>query len=69
MIIFTFIGVFLILYGIVYFVIGSPLVVYEKIQDYRKGVMGNIEKKQWKWVLIIWSIVLILSSIIIAKVS
>ncbi len=69
MIIFTFIGVFLILYGIVYFVIGSPLVVYEKIQDYRKGVMGNIEKKQWKWVLIIWSIVLILSSIIIAKAS
>jgi hypothetical protein len=69
MIIFTFIGVFLILYGIVYFVIGSPLVVYEKIQDYRKGVMSNIEKKQWQWVLIIWSIVLILSSIIIAKVS
>ncbi len=69
MIIFTFIGVFLILYGIGYFVIGSPLVVYEKIQDYRKGVMSNIEKKQWQWVLIIWSIVLILSSIIIAKVS
>ena len=69
MIILTFIGVFLILYGIVYFVIGSPLVVYEKIQDYRKGVMSNIEKKQWQWVLIIWSIVLILSSIIIAKVS
>ena len=69
MIIFTFIGVFLILYGIGYFVIGSPLVVYEKIQDYRKGVMGNIEKKQWQWVLIICSIVLILSSIIIAKVS
>ena len=69
MIIFTFIGVFLILYGIGYFVIGSPLVVYEKIQDYRKGVMGNIENKQWQWVLIIWSIVLILSSIIIAKVS
>ena len=69
MIIFTFIGVFLILYGIGYFVIGSPLVVYEKIQDYRKGVMSNIEKKQWQWVLILWSIVLILSSIIIAKVS
>ena len=69
MIIFTFIGVFLILYGIGYFVIGSPLVVYEKIQDYRKGVMSNIEKKQWQWVLIIWSIVLILSSIIIAKVN
>ena len=69
MIIFTFIGVFLILYGIGYFVIGSPLVVYEKIQDYRKGVMSNIEKKQWQWVRIIWSIVLILSSIIIAKVS
>lgn len=69
MIIFTFIGVFLILYGIGYFVIGSPLVVYEKIQDYRKGVMSNIGKKQWQWVLIIWSIVLILSSIIIAKVS
>ena len=69
MIIFTFIGVFLIRYGIGYFVIGSPLVVYEKIQDYRKGVMSNIEKKQWQWVLIIWSIVLILSSIIIAKVS
>ena len=69
MIIFTFIGVFLILYGIGYFVIGSPLVVYENIQDYRKGVMGHIEKQQWQWVLIIWSIVLILSSIIIAKVS
>lgn len=67
--IFLFIGVFLILYGIIYFAIGSPLVIYEKIQDYRKGQMATTEKKQWKWVFIIWSVVFVLLSIIIAKAS
>lgn len=61
------IGVFLILYGIIYFLIGFPLVIYEKIQEYRKGQMSNTEKKQWKWVFIIFSIVFVLLSFIIAK--
>ncbi len=64
-----FIGVFLILYGIIYFAVGSPLVIYEKIQDYRKGQMANAEKKQWKWAFIIWSVVFVLLSIIITKAS
>lgn len=48
-------------------IIGLPLVIAEKITQYRKGLMSIVEKKQWKWVFIIWSIVFVLLVIILSK--
>ncbi len=66
--VFLLIGVFLFIFVVVYLT-GVSLVIFNKIQEYRKGLMDSTEKKQWKWALILWSIVIVFWTIVIIKTS
>ena len=64
MVVFVVIAVFIAACWAAYTLIGFPLVAAEKVQDYRKDLINAKEKRLWKAVFIIWSIIFVLLAFI-----
>jgi Ni,Fe-hydrogenase I cytochrome b subunit len=62
------IAVGIICYGLIRFVlsvfIGVPMVLTEKINDYKNGLLSSKEIKQWKVAIILWIILIFFFTLI-----
>lgn len=62
------IAVGIICYGLIRFVLsvffGIPMVITEKINDYKNGLLSTKEIKQWKIAIILWVILIFFFTLI-----
>lgn len=69
MIIIVFIGACVIIFGIIYSLIGAPLVIWDKIKEYHNTEMPKSEKRLWKINFVLLGILLFLLFIISLGIS